>query len=310
MDTTSHKTPLLERPGFNKLLIFTAAATWGLSFVVMKDLVDKLPVFYLLTVRYTLATLVMVWASRRKLASALRSTRTIKLGLLMGVLNFAAYAVQTMGLSLTTPGKNSFFTGCYCVMVPFAVWAIVHIRPTARHVLAGVICVAGIGLIAADGEVGLNAGDLLTLAGAVFYAIQFACLNRWGSGADSVVVTTLEFIVMTVASVAITLVFERGYVPTMPTLADVGALAFLVLVCSCFDFWAFNHGMMRVDPAEGSILSALESPFGVAASAMLYGERVTLRLLLGFTLIFVAIVVSEAGGELLRRIKGNTLDVA
>ena len=130
MDTTAHATPLLDRPGFNKLLILIAAATWGLSFVVMKDLVDKLPVFYLLSVRYALASVIMVLASRRKLAQALRSTRTIKLGLLMGVLNFAAYSVQTMGLTLTTPGKNSFFTGCYCVMVPFAVWAIVHTLAT------------------------------------------------------------------------------------------------------------------------------------------------------------------------------------
>lgn len=294
---------LLERPGFNKLLILVAAASWGLSFIVMKDLVTKLPVFRLLAIRYVLASAVMVVVAWPALRTALRSSRTRKLGLLLGLLNFAAYAVQTLGLSLTTPGKNSFFTGCYCVMVPFAVWLIVGERPTTRHVAAGALCVLGIGLIAVDGESGFNLGDLLTLGGAVCYAVQYACLARWGGGTDSLVVTTLEFIVMALASLMTTVVFEQGFVPTMPTLADVSAMAFLVLVCSCFDFWAINHGMMHVDPAEGAVISALEAPFGVAASVALYGEQLTSRMLLGFSMIFIAIIISEAGDAILARLR-------
>ena len=303
MTAHAQQEKLLEHSGLNKLLILVAAASWGLSFIVMKDLVSKLPVFRLLAMRYALASAVMVIVAWPALKRALRSSRTLKLGLLLGLLNFAAYAVQTLGLSLTTPGKNSFFTGCYCVMVPFAVWLIVGERPTARHVLAGAICVLGIGLIAVDGEAGFNLGDLLTLAGAVCYAVQYACLARWGEGADSLVVTTLEFIVMAIASLLTTLVFEQGFVMPSPTLADVGAMAFLVLVCSCFDFWAINHGMMHVDPAEGAVISALEAPFGVAASVALYNEHVTVRMLLGFSMIFLAIIVSEAGDALLARLR-------
>jgi drug/metabolite transporter (DMT)-like permease len=59
--------------------------------------------------------------------------------------------------------------------------------------------------------------------------------------------------------------------------------------------------MTLVNPAEGSILSALEAPFGVLSSVLVFGERVTPRLLLGFALIFAAIVTSEAGEALAER---------
>lgn len=298
---TQTSLPLVDRPWFNKLLITVAAATWGLSFVFMKDLVDKVPVFWLLAVRFSLAAIVMALVLNRRLLAALRDPASLRLGVALGFMNFAAYALQTVGLSLTTPGKNSFLTGTYCVMMPFAMWLFGSGRPAVRHVLAAVTCVTGIGLVAADGGWALNAGDWLTLGCAVFYALQYVFLAKYGTDKDAISMTAMQFMVMAPCAAIASAIFERGFVPAMPTASDVAAMAFLVLICSCFNFGAINRGMTRVDPAEGSILSALEAPFGVLASVILYHEQVTLRLLTGFSLIFVAIVISEAGEELLAR---------
>ena len=301
MEPTSRQEGLFDQPWVNKLLITAAAAMWGLSFVFMKDLVDKVPVYWLLAVRFGLAALVMAVVLNRRLLAAWRDRDTRRLGLALGVMNFMAYALQTMGLNLTTPGKNSFLTGCYCVILPFAMWLFGSGRPALRHVLAAVTCVTGIGLVAADGGWALNVGDWLTLGCAVFYALQYVFLAKYGTDKDAISLTAMQFVVMAPCAAVVSAIFERGFVPGVPTASDIGAMAFLVLVCSCLNFGAINHGMTRVDPAEGSILSALEAPFGVLASVILYGELVTPRLLLGFSLIFVAIVISEAGEELLAR---------
>ena len=53
---------------------------------------------------------------------------------------------------------------------------------------------------------------------------------------------------------------------------------------------------LRGKLAHGGIASlflSLESVFGVIFSVLLYGEVVTARLLVGFTLIFIAILVNE-----------------
>ena len=80
-------------------------------------------------------------------------------------------------------------------------------------------------------------------------------------------------------------------------------MLYLAIVCSCMCFGLLNRAMTRVDPAEGSILSALEAPFGVLSSVLVYHELVTPRLLTGFALIFCAVVMSEAGEELLDRLR-------
>ena len=302
---------LIDRPRFNKLLITFAAATWGLSFVFMKDLVDRVPIYWLLAVRFGLSAVLMALVLNKRFVACLRDRSSLQLGIVLGVMNFVAYALQTVGLSMTTPGKNSFLTGCYCVIVPFALWAFERTRPGRRHMLAAILCVTGIGLVAADGGWSLGLGDWLTLGCALFYALQFVVLSKYGEGKDALSLTAMMFIVMCPLSAVTSALFERSMAAQM-TLgpADLGTMAFLVLICSCLNFAALNRGMMHVNPAEGSILSSLEAPFGVLASVLIYHESLTLRLVAGFSLIFVAIVVSETGTRLLELLRSFSFSSA
>lgn len=300
MPEPSTPTRLIDRPAFNKLCILLVAMIWGYSFTTMKGLVTEMPVFYLLAVRNAIATAGMLaWVRGRFLREMDRGT--VALGVALGVTGYGAYAPQTIGLSLTTPGKNAFLTGCYCVMVPFFSWAFGRGKPGVRHVVAAVTCVCGIGLVAVDGGLPLNLGDALSLLCGVSYAIQFVILDKWGRGKDALVATTWQFLVMALLSAGTSGIVDAGYAPPALTAGDVATLLFLGLVCSCLCFGLLNRAMTIVDPAEGSILSALEAPFGVLSSVLVFHERVTVRLLAGFALIFVAIVTSEAGDELLAR---------
>ncbi|MBR2790926.1 MAG: hypothetical protein IKD70_10030, partial [Eggerthellaceae bacterium] len=47
----------------------------------------------------------------------------------------------------------------------------------------------------------------------------------------------------------------------------------------------------------------LESVFGVLFSVMFYGETLTIRVVMGFALIFLAILLSELGADLRRRLQ-------
>lgn len=309
MAQTAPQARLIDRPWFNKLCIVFATAMWGISFVTMKGLVSEMPVFYLLAVRNTIACLALVLVLRGRLIRS-SNPHTVVIGILMGLLGFGAYATQTVGLTMTTPGKNAFLTGCYCVMVPFLSWMLGQGRPGLRHMVAAVTCVCGIGLVAMDGGLPLNMGDVLSVADGVFYGLQFVLVAGWGQHDDSLTVTCWEFGVMALCSALVSLVFEPGYVPPAPTVGDVANMLFLALVCSCVCFVLLNRAMTLVDPAEGAILAALEAPMGVLASMIFYHEVVTGRLVLGFALIFVAIVISEAGEELLARLRARRLGTA
>jgi hypothetical protein len=66
-----------------------------------------------------------------------------------------------------------------------------------------------------------------------------------------------------------------------------------------------EHGAVRfVDrPWFNKLCILLEAPFGALSSVLVYGERVTGRMVAGLALIFVAMVVLEAGDALRERLR-------
>ena len=165
-------------PLFWKVLLLSVAIVWGYSFTTMKDALDTIPVFELLYVRFLPAALVMFVIFHKRIIAHLNA-RNLIVGLGMGALMWAAYALQTVGLAQTTAGKNAFLTGTYCILVPFASYFLSGEKLTRYNLGAALLCLAGIGLVALD-SVEFNIGDAITLAGAVFFAIQMAVTAKYG----------------------------------------------------------------------------------------------------------------------------------
>ena len=70
-------------------------------------------------------------------------------------------------------------------------------------------------------------------------------------------------------------------------------LAYLSVMCTTVALLFQNVGQVWSDPASASILLSLESVFGVVFSVIFYGDPVTVRLVAGFSLIFLAVICSE-----------------
>ena len=262
-------------PLFWKVLLLSVAVVWGYSFTTMKDALDTIPVFELLYVRFLPAALVMFFIFHKRIIAHLNA-RNLIVGLGMGALMWAAYALQTVGLAHTTAGKNAFLTGTYCIVVPFASYFLSGEKLTRYNLGAALLCLAGIGLVALD-SVEFNIGDVITLAGAVFFAIQMAVTAKYGRKMDINVITFWMFVGNGVLSLA----------------TSVG--------CTCAALLIQNVGLAHVSASTGSLLLSMESPSGVLFSVLLMGEALTSRLLAGFALIFLSIILSETHFDFLRR---------
>lgn len=73
----------------------------------------------------------------------------------------------------------------------------------------------------------------------------------------------------------------------------ISQLLFLSIFASIVAFGIQNVSLAHIPPAQASLFLSLESVFGVLFSVLLYGEQLSPRLLVGFSLIFVAIIISE-----------------
>lgn len=280
-----------------KPLILLATLIWGTAFVVMKNTLDSVPVFWLLTVRFLLAAVLLALIFFRRWKGMPR--RYFLYGGVLGALLFCAYTAQTFGLAGTTPGKNAFLTASYCVIVPFLHQAVDH-RPADRwNVLAAALCVAGIGIVSVGSALAMTRGDALTLLGGFCFAAHIVAVARFMRGRDVFLLTTLQFFSAGAASLVCALLFQP-----VPAALPAGALLrllYLTVAATAGALLFQNVGQKYTEPAAASVLLALEAPMGVLFSVLLYAERPTARMLLGFVLIFIAVLCSETRFSFLRK---------
>ena len=284
---------------FWKLMLVGIAFIWGFSFCMMKDATDALPTFTLLAIRFVIAALIMLALFRKSIVRNL-NVRSVAVGLGVGLVLWGAYVAQTLGLSQTTAGKNAFLTGTYCVLVPFVSYVLLREKLTFYNVGAALICLVGIGFVALD-NFQIAAGDVLTLLGAVFFALQISVVAKFGRDMDVNTMTFWMFAAVGVLSAGAAILFEPRVPPSTWTPGLVANMAFLAVVCTCINMLVQNLGLAHVPSSTGSLLLSLESPSGVFFSVMLAGEALTPRLVTGFALIFFAIVLSETHFDFLKR---------
>ena len=278
-------------PLFWKLLLVAAALVWGSSTFIMKDTLNVIPTFMLLSLRFLPAAAIMFALFHGRIRAHL-NRRNLAVGLGMGVVMWIAYGLQTLGLNETTAGKSAFLTGTYCILVPFFSYLLAREPITRYNLGAAVLCLGGIALVALD-NLSIGIGDALTLAAACFYALQMAIVAKYGRDLDVNVITFWMFLAVGVLSA-----LTSGGIETRPpasawTPEVFASIAFLSVACTCICLLIQNLALAHVPSATGSLLLSLESPSGVLFSVLFAGEVLTGRLVAGFALIFGSIVLSE-----------------
>lgn len=272
------------------ILILTAFI-WGTAFVVMKNTVDSVPPAAIIAIRYTVAALLTAVMFRRHLHGLTRED--IKRGALVGVMLSMGYIVQTMGISLTTAGKNAFLTTVYVLLVPFGCWLVFRERLNKMNFIAAALMLAGVGCLSLDGESGgLNRGDMLTLVSGVLYAAHIMAVERCQKKTNTYALIVLQFAFSAAFAAVYSLLLERN-MPMTITLGTAGGLLYLAVFSTTIAMTLQNIGQSMAPSSHAAILLSLESVFGALASWLVLGEQLTGMMLLGFVIIFVALVVNS-----------------
>lgn len=280
-----------------KFALFSAALIWGSSFFIVKNTVDIFPTNFLLAIRFTIGCLLLCVLFPKKLTQLNRTC--LWQGIVLGLLIFTAYCIQTIGLTDTTPGKNAFLTAAYCILVPFLYWITDKQRPDLYNFSAAFLCLAGIGLVSFDGSFSMRFGDAMTLISALFFAAHIVAGARFGGKSDPILLTILQFGTAAVCSWVLGFTTET-FPKEIPLNAALGLL-YLAVFATTIALLLQNIGLKYADPTSGAILLSLESVFGVLFSMLFYQERLTLRLGAGFLLIFIAVILSETKLSFLRK---------
>lgn len=285
-----------KRGALAKAALLVATLIWGSTFIIFKDAMNGLPPLFILAFRYLVATVILSAVFFKKLR--LINKTYLWQGAVLGVFLAAAYIFQTYGLQGTTPGKNAFLTAVYCVLVPFVSWAFFGGRPDRFNFLAAATCLAGIGFVSLDGDLSVMPGDWLTLVGGVFFALHIAFVARFNSDKDAVTLTLVQFFTAGVICGAGSLCFE-----TLPSSVPPAAWTEIIYLAVCGTAVAMllqNVGQKYVSSSSAAIILSLEALFGVLFSVIFGYENLSVKLVIGFALIFFAIITSETKWKFVR----------
>lgn len=284
------------------LSLLMVAIFWGSNFVIMKGALEEITPFTYLGLRFTTAFLLLAIFFWRRLVKL--GPIQIMTGAVVGFFLFAGFAVQTLGLLHTTPGKSGFITGTSVIMVPFLYFLVTRISPGWWAFSGGFLAAVGLYFLSMEGPLILGYGDLLTLIAAFFFAVHIVALGKFSPEWDFITLATLQLGFVGVFNLFLAFFFEGGLSWQYPP-AIWGAILYAVFFCTILAFVTQTAAQRYTPATHTALILSLEAVFAGLFSYLFWGEIFNQQKILGAGLILTGILITELGPYLFS--KGTSL---
>ncbi len=280
--TDSRRTTLLATA-----LLLAVTASWGSTFFLIKDLLDRVPTLDFLAVRFTAAAVLLVLIAPRALGrlSAESRRHAVVLGVVYGI----AQILQTAGLAHTAASVSGFITGMYVVATPLFAALLLRTRITPMTWLAVALATVGLAVLTLDGfEVGY--GEAITLVAALLYALHIVGLGAWSRRGEAMGMSIVQIIV--IAVICLVASAPDGIV-LPPSTRDWLSVIYIEAIAGALAIVAQTWSQAHLAPTRTAIIMSMEPVFAALFAVLLGGEDPTVRMLAGGALVLSAMLLVE-----------------
>jgi drug/metabolite transporter (DMT)-like permease len=262
--------------------LLTVSAAWGLSFVVMKDAIQRQSVNNFLFTRFTLAVIVMILI--RPQTIKLFNKDLLQRGGLAGIFLGLGYIAQTLGLERTGAAITGFITGLYVVLTPLIASIVLKEKITKFTWLCIAVATFGLGLLSIRGfSVGI--GEMFVLASAVLFAAHIIALSKWSSGRDVYAMTVIQLTMCAILAGLASAV--EGY--SLPPDRGVWSVViFTAVFATAVAFIVQTWSQAHMSATKVAVILTMEVVFAALFALLLGGERLTIQTAIGGILVVVA----------------------
>lgn len=281
------------------ILLLITAIIWGSSFVAQSIGMRSIDAFTFTGIRTALGMLFLLPFTLIINKGFDFSRKTLKKGLILGIVFSIAQNFQQFAFYYSTSGKIAFITAFYMFFVPLI--SVVFLKKkiamlTWLSIFTGLI---GLFLLCINPEelTNINLGDILALICALFYALQIMLIDKYlEDGTSGVQLSFMQFFVAAIISIIAMFIFEH------PVIADIKTAAPSLLysgIMSCGIAYTLQIvGQKYASPVVASLLMCLESVFAVITAAIILHESMLPREMAGCLIMFGAIILSQVSETL------------
>lgn len=281
----------------SNLMLLLAAAIWGFAFVSQRIGAKYLGAFTFNGIRFMMGGVslipLLIFARNKNtviIKEKISIAKTIRAGMILGVILFVAASLQQVGMMSTTAGKAGFITGLYLVLVP--VFGIFLKHRTHFSMWIGVfLAFIGLYLLSVTEGFKISKGDLYVLIGAIFWTCHILSIDYFTKKIDALWLSFVQFVTCSVLSLV------TGWLTEKTTLYGIEQALIPLLyggLCSVGIAYTLQAvGQKHAKPSHAAILLSLESVFASIGGALLLKETMGLRGYTGCGLMLAGMLISQ-----------------
>ncbi len=297
------------------VMLMLTALIWGSSFVAQSVGMESVEAFTFNGIRTLMGAVVLIpfilirdkIQARSMTAEQIKERKvmdkkTIRYGLILGVVFCAASNFQQVAFEYSTSGKIAFITALYMFFVPLFGLFLKKRVP----VLTWICVLAGfVGLyflsVGPGGLGSINRGDFRAFICSIFYAVHILLIEKFAPDVDGIKLSCTQFVVSGVITCILMFIFET---PQMSAIMSAAVPLLYSGIMSCGLAYTFQIvGQKYTEATVASLIMCMESVFAVLAGALILHEMLSGREIIGCVIMFVAIVVSELSEFLTAKLK-------
>lgn len=279
------------------IMLFITSIIWGLAFVAQAQGMEHIGPFTFTASRSLVAIifLYLTYVFFNKTSKSYREQkfdmkRTIRGGVLCGLVFTFGINFQQIGLVYTTAGKASFLTALYIVFIPI-IGLFYGKKINKKLQLCIVFAMIGTYLMSVKGSLSMNIGDLITIFGSIVFAIHILMLSEFSKDTNAVLVSLIQFAVCGFFSLIAALIFEG--IDMSAILKSYLAILYVGILSSGVGFTIQLMALKELDPVVASMISSLESVFGAVFGWLILSQSMSEREIIGGIIIFVATLIAQ-----------------
>ena len=291
------------------LLLLLTAILWGSGFISQKLGNEAMPPMTFNAVRQLLAGIVLAPLALRSVKAngyfspeknraeeiSYKRKRVLIGGALCGLFLLIGSGAQQIGLLTVSAGKSGFITSLYIVIVPI-LSTVLGTRVSGKSVACVALAMFGFAVMSLRGGLGgATAGDWITLASAAAFAAQIVAVSQFVDEHNAILLSQIQFLFCGGLGLIVAVIVEG---PTLAAvLAGLAPLLYQTFFPTAGGYTLQIVGQKYTDSSTAALIMSLESVFAAILGALILGEMMSAREILGAAIIFAAVIIGQWEGK-------------
>lgn len=274
-----------------ELLVVLQSVIYGFGDPISKIAFDAVPVYSMMTVRYSIAFAVCFLLFGKRIIRTVK-TAPLKTWLIPGLCIGLSYVLNNVALSMTDATSVAFLRSMSVIMTPALAFIITREGYSARQIAAQILVLPGIYLLCVKGGLsGFGVGEVVALGAAALMAGALVFSRRYLESIDPVSMTALQGGCSALLALAGCFMIEGGIDVSRADAKIWAIILYLAVLCTFIGYLLQNIALTSISERAVSLIQCLCPVMTAMFSLILLGEKLSAAGIAGAAIIIICSVM-------------------